>query len=387
MTTHILYVTSTCGKLDQPNNEASEWTGAWVTTVQKQCSSWRSAGLSNPGSSSNYYPSTLLHLSHSLGMGKHYKPTELPLTLSTAAVNTPSTQSKRDRVACHVTHTVRPQTLILRDPAQFTESTVVKCGGSCQCLHKHFYNCAPSVRQKAKTFEQHNLVILHGRETDPTDLNARHGMLWLVQDLVLELCLYGEYCTFYARFASVVSTRGRDQVQGYPEPQDVLIRCGGSADQRHEAMQTLHNFVLRMLHSLIASAECMWDAPSLLRDFACVDISFMEKGDIQPGYNYFVNEVKLCSNGVCLFLGYSESSEMVMDELLTAILSGHTSWVEARRPVVQAKPRAKTSSSRGGTSPRSVPSTQKGEKTTYLRILWQSWPRPKDLSVQRLIAH
>ncbi|KAJ7465204.1 hypothetical protein FB451DRAFT_1179381 [Mycena latifolia] len=246
--THILYVTSTCSKLDEPNDVASKWTGAWVTPAQKQCF----------------------------------------LTAETTGLFFEEWPSKDDFIAS-------------TRPGDF---------------HPVLMN------------KMHNLAILQGHETDATNLDAQHGMLWLVQDLIPELRLYGEYRS--------------DQVQGYPEPQDVLVRHGGSADQRRESMQTLHHFVLWTLHGLIAEAERMWDAPLLLREFVRIDVSFMEKGDGQPGYDYFVNEVELGGNGVCLFSGYSKLSEMVIDELLTAILACHASWVKARHPVVQAKPRAKT---------------------------------------------
>ncbi|KAJ6580286.1 hypothetical protein B0H10DRAFT_904860 [Mycena sp. CBHHK59/15] len=265
-----------------------------------------------------------------------------------------------DRIARLVTHTSRPRTYILEDPAQFTESTVLKRKGSCLCKDRHFYD-RTSARKKAKTCQRLNSKILDGWKDDPTDLDARYGMLWLVQDLVKELRLYGEYRVFVVagKIVSVVGTTPAgdgvllvkdchgiyglteliNQVLGNPEPQDVHVRRGGSADQRSKAMQALHEYVLQTLQGLVAEAEGIWDGPSVLRDFACLDVSFMEKQNPEVGFDYFVNKVELGGNSVCLFSAYSEATEMVMDELFGAILARYRNRLEVLvpRPVVHVK--------------------------------------------------
>jgi hypothetical protein len=89
-------------------------------------------------------------------------------------------------------------------------------------------------------------------------------------------------------------------------------------------MQGLYQFVSHTLDGLVAEAECHLDGPSQLRDFARVDVSFMTKDNVEAGFNYFVNEIELGGNGVCMFSAYSNAAEMVMDELFEAILARHS---------------------------------------------------------------
>jgi hypothetical protein len=74
----------------------------------------------------------------------------------------------------------------------------------------------------------------------------------------------------------------------------------------------------------VAEAERHLDGPSQLRDFARVDVSFMTKDNVEAGFNYFVNEIELGGNGVCMFSAYRNAAEMVMDELFEAILARHS---------------------------------------------------------------
>lgn len=80
---------------------------------------------------------------------------------------------------------------------------------------------------------------------------------------------------------------------------------------------------MHTLDGLVAEAERQFDGPSQLRDFACVDVSFMRKGNGEAGFDYFVNEIELGGNGVCMFSAYSNAAEMVMDELFGVILARH----------------------------------------------------------------
>jgi hypothetical protein len=88
-------------------------------------------------------------------------------------------------------------------------------------------------------------------------------------------------------------------------------------------MQGLYQFVSHTLDGLIAEAERHLDGPSQLRDFARVDVSFMKGGHGEAGFDYFVNEIELGGNGVCMFSAYSNAAEIVMDELFGVILARH----------------------------------------------------------------
>jgi hypothetical protein len=121
-----------------------------------------------------------------------------------------------DVVASLHTHTSRPRTHVLKEIKQFTRFTVLKCEGSCESQHWYFYDRA-SAPKISKACLTHNSKILDAGNADAADLDARHGMLWLVQDLVEELKLYGEYRIFVVggKIVSVVGTtpvRGGDWV-------------------------------------------------------------------------------------------------------------------------------------------------------------------------------
>ncbi|KAJ7362745.1 hypothetical protein DFH08DRAFT_950983 [Mycena albidolilacea] len=259
-----------------------------------------------------------------------------------------------DVVAALRTHTNRPSTYILDDIKQFTRFTVLKREGSCESRHRYFYD-RTSGPKKSKACLTHNLKILDGRKVDATDLDARHGMLWLVQDFVEALKLYGEYRVFVVggKIVSVVGTTPADggdwvvkdchavyglteliyQVNKNPEPLDVLVRRGGSTEQCAKAMQGLYQFVSQTLDGLVAEAERNLDGPSQLRDFARVDVSFMTKGNGEAGFDYFVNEIELGGNGVCMFSAYSNAAEMVMDELFGVILARHENHLGIQIPI------------------------------------------------------
>ncbi|KAJ7222720.1 hypothetical protein C8J57DRAFT_1253669 [Mycena rebaudengoi] len=68
-------------------------------------------------------------------------------------------------------------------------------------------------------------------------------------------------------------------------------------------------------------------------------VSFMEKQNGEVGFDYFMNEVELGGNGVCLFSAYSQAAEMVMDELFGAILACYRNCLEVLvpQPVVHVK--------------------------------------------------
>ncbi|KAJ6553443.1 hypothetical protein B0H19DRAFT_1263809 [Mycena capillaripes] len=255
-----------------------------------------------------------------------------------------------DRVAKFITLTSRPRTFILDKVTDFTDETVLKREGSCQSNHRHFYDNAsgPSL---ARTSVQQNTKILNKRKRDPNGLQAQRGMLWLLQDLVPELRTCGEYRVYVVggKVVSVVGTTPmpgglwlvkdcygvysltelRDAFKETPKPHDVLVRRGGIVDQRSEAMQALREYVLKTVGGLVAEAELLFPEPSVLRDFARVDVSFMKRPNGEDAYDYFVNEVELGGNGVCFFSAYSEHTEVIMDELLEALLARYRDRHEA----------------------------------------------------------
>lgn len=111
-----------------------------------------------------------------------------------------------DSVANSVTKTNRPRTQILHKTEDFTESTVLKREGSCWSKHRIFYDYRTACKDVKAPYWQ-NKMILNGRK-NRDNLDAKHGMLWLVQDLVEELRTYGEYRVYVvaSKVVSVVAT-------------------------------------------------------------------------------------------------------------------------------------------------------------------------------------
>ncbi|KAJ7026435.1 hypothetical protein C8F04DRAFT_1190499 [Mycena alexandri] len=222
-----------------------------------------------------------------------------------------------DLIAITVTKTRRPRSQMLEDPQQFTNLTA--------------------------------------RKADPHDIDAQHGLLWFYQDLVHPLRVHGELRVFTVaeKIVSIVGTTPTqlgddswfvkdasavygldelaDAIEANADPHDVLVRRGDSVHQRQKAMEALHKFVLQTLSALIERAESLFHEPSVMRDFARIDVSFMKKENGEDGFDYFVNEVEIGCD-VNLFSPQSDFAEAVMDEILNAIVARYTKGLQVQAP-------------------------------------------------------
>ncbi|KAJ7197634.1 hypothetical protein GGX14DRAFT_574108 [Mycena pura] len=247
-----------------------------------------------------------------------------------------------EEVAECTTWTSRPKTSILLNKSQFTECTVLKREGSDQSKRRIFHDSCRNPQKTATDLCKSNQKILAKRQKKPDDLEAKHGMLWMVQDLVPELRKYGEYRVYVVagKVVSVVGTTPTEggwcikdchgvyglteltpEVLANPEPHDVLVRQGGTRALLEKATKALHDYVLMTHKALIQKAESESPgASSVLREFARIDVSVMRKLSSEAGYDYFVNEVEI-PNGIYFFSQHSDGAERVMDELLEALLT------------------------------------------------------------------
>ncbi|KAJ6567639.1 hypothetical protein DFH09DRAFT_1081083 [Mycena vulgaris] len=195
-----------------------------------------------------------------------------------------------DHTTSVVTHTRCPRTEMLEDPVQFTmckeHNPYCNSKGSDKCHHQVFYE-RRSAKNKTTDCYRYNSKILKARKDDPTDLDAHHGLLWLVQDLVEPLQVYGELCVYTVaeKIVSIVGTTPGPEGQWFVK--DALGVYGFD----------------ELLHQI-------QDEPLVMRDFSHVNVSFMKKANSEDGFDYFVNEVELGSN-VCLFCSKSNLAEMV----------------------------------------------------------------------------
>ncbi|KAJ7698429.1 hypothetical protein B0H16DRAFT_1749732 [Mycena metata] len=239
-----------------------------------------------------------------------------------------------DRLAMHVTHTLRPQTWVLTDPAQFTDHTVLKRKTSWELPARHFHDdqTCPKPAAIAEAVRHNSDLVREQRQDELVP-----GMLWLVQEVVVPLRKYGQWRIFFVggQIVGIVGTTPVDDATGEIDMNEctaifalheiaaamhktvdahrVLVRIGGSQSERASSMAQLEVFAQATYKGLIIEAEAMFNARSSLHDFLRMDVSFLPNAD---GFDYFVNGIALDAPAACMFSAHTPVAERVGDELL-----------------------------------------------------------------------
>ncbi|KAJ7692497.1 hypothetical protein B0H16DRAFT_1486399 [Mycena metata] len=259
-----------------------------------------------------------------------------------------------DHLAAHVTRTLRPQTWVLTDVAQFTDHTVLKRKTSWELSAQHFHNdkTCPDAAAIAEAVH-HNTDLVREEQQDELEV-------------VVPLRKYEQWHIFFigGQMVGIVGTTPVDDATGEidmsectavfalheivgamhktADPHRVLVWVGGSQAERASSMAQLEAFAQATYKGVILEAEAMFNTRSSLHDFLQMDVSFLPNVD---GFDYFVNGIALDAPAACMFSAHTPVGERVGDELLghlCARVDQHKCGPlqPAREPVSDWKPAA-----------------------------------------------